>query len=219
MTQLNECDFDRATIQYCRAIINDSNAPIEIVPGNAAPYIEGDGPYYTKLSRKRWAYHPSTRKLIVGEKWLLQHQAFYKEFYQRREPALLVGYYATYKIYDNGWCYVVCDGNRSYHSLDRSLRGAAKRAKKAFDKQDEMDSALEKFPLNHVWVSVEDSIYAGNCKPETQRFKALLIDRLGATGDIGAVCASTILKIRNDSYTRRACQHAVTRKLANNVTK
>jgi len=62
-----------------------------------------------------------------------------------------------------------------------------------------------------VFVSVEDSLSVGNCKPATESFRAQLAQVLQASGELGAVTAAVILKLRNDEYTRRACRAAALR--------
>lgn len=64
--------------------------------------------------------------------------------------------------------------------------------------------------LNTVWVTMADSLEAGNCVPgttaATQRIKAVI------GGDIGAVRADVLLTIRDDIYVRRAIARAVQKK-------
>lgn len=62
-----------------------------------------------------------------------------------------------------------------------------------------------------VWVSVEDSLEAGNCRSETEKYAARLHAELGADGQLGAVRGDIILALRNDNYTRRAVGYAATR--------
>ena len=56
-----------------------------------------------------------------------------------------------------------------------------------------------------VWVSIADSIAAGNCGAGTRLCADMLLRLLGATGEVGAVRADWLLGRRNDEYTRRAC--------------
>lgn len=72
--------------------------------------------------------------------------------------------------------------------------------------QEEMDEIIDRCD---PFVSVSDSLAGGNCRAETDRFRATLCDKLG--GDVGAVRASVILAIRDDLYTRRACRVAAQR--------
>lgn len=59
-----------------------------------------------------------------------------------------------------------------------------------------------------VWVELEDSLKAGNCRAETMAF----VEKMKAEfGDIGAIRADKLLSIRMDSYTRRACEVAAKR--------
>ena len=205
-------DFDAATLAYMRAVAcaPGESCPVKLLPGEEPPHTEGQSAYSTRHSKGNYCYHPSTRHIIVGVQWLLKHQAFYKSFATGREAVILVGNYAHYTIYDNGYSYVVCDGDRVYHSNQQDLRAAAHQAKENFDRQDLVDIAAT-LPLDNVWVMLEDSLDAGNCEPESRKFKEVLISTLGATGDIGAVRATTILNIRDDGFTRRACQQAALR--------
>jgi hypothetical protein len=59
------------------------------------------------------------------------------------------------------------------------------------------------------YVSVDDSLTAGNCRAETDRMRQRLCDDCGGT--VGAVRASVILSLRDDAYTRRACRVAAQR--------
>lgn len=71
--------------------------------------------------------------------------------------------------------------------------------------------------LNTVWVTMADSLAVGNCVPATtaqaQRIKELL------GGNVGAVRADVLLKIRDDYYVRRAIARAIQRKGTQHVQK
>lgn len=58
-----------------------------------------------------------------------------------------------------------------------------------------------------VFVELEDSYQAGNCRPMSDRFAAEMWERIGAVGPC-AVRADAILATRDDSFTRRACVYA-----------
>jgi hypothetical protein len=60
-----------------------------------------------------------------------------------------------------------------------------------------------------LWLTVEDSIAAGNCKPATDQFARQIWDRLGASGPC-AVRADVVLAARDDNYVRRAIGVALT---------
>jgi len=64
--------------------------------------------------------------------------------------------------------------------------------------------------LKSVWLSVEDSIAAGNCKPSTDQFAARIWHQIGASGPC-AVRADIVLMTRDDYYTRRALGAALSR--------
>jgi len=75
-------------------------------------------------------------------------------------------------------------------------------------KADKTRYEMKKYLSNHanqVFVSVEDSLKSGNCKPETDSFADKIRKEFG---NIGAIRADILLEIRNDSYTRRACEVA-----------
>jgi len=71
----------------------------------------------------------------------------------------------------------------------------------------------ERIAIKHperIWVSVEDSYAAGNCRSMTDQFAAEFHAAIGA---LGPVCARAdlLLSIRDDNYTRRAISYAATR--------
>gem|GEM_PF-6340770 len=73
----------------------------------------------------------------------------------------------------------------------------------------------EKITIEHperVWVGVEDSYAAGNCRAMTDQFAADLRRRLGAEGDV-CVRGDVILAARNDIYSRRAVSYAAARQI------
>ena len=76
--------------------------------------------------------------------------------------------------------------------------------------QHDMDKVIAE---QDPWVQIDDSLAAGNCREETDRFYRRLCDELGGEG-IGAVRASVILRLRDDSYTRRTCRVAASRLFA-----
>jgi hypothetical protein len=57
--------------------------------------------------------------------------------------------------------------------------------------------------LKSVYVSVEDSVAAGNCKPTTEQYAHQIWAHIGASGPC-AVRADVMLMHRDDYYTRRA---------------
>lgn len=65
-------------------------------------------------------------------------------------------------------------------------------------------------PLNTVWVQLEDSLAAGNCRPSSEAFAKHIYKLLGATGPV-AVRADFLLEQRNDIYTQRAVSAALCR--------
>jgi len=67
--------------------------------------------------------------------------------------------------------------------------------------------------LKQVWVTVQDSLNAGNCKAQTMSVYETLQARLGTSKEIGAVRADYLLTIRDDFYAKRAIERAILRKL------
>lgn len=79
-------------------------------------------------------------------------------------------------------------------------------------KQAELDSAIL-FAGDRIWVTMADSIAAGNCQAGTTGFRDDLLRTIGATGEVGAATASAILATSDNAFTRRACRVAAIRYL------
>lgn len=77
-------------------------------------------------------------------------------------------------------------------------------------RNDELDKQIKQ-SANSIWVTVDDSLAAGNCVPGTDAFKSTLLGRLQADGEVGAVRADVILALRADQFTMRAVRAAVLR--------
>lgn len=74
----------------------------------------------------------------------------------------------------------------------------------------------EKIAITHperVWVQLEDSYEAGNCRSLTDKFAHDYLSQIGAVGPV-STRADLLLSIRNDSYTRRAVAYAAMRQMA-----
>lgn len=54
------------------------------------------------------------------------------------------------------------------------------------------------------WVTVDDSLKAGNCRVGTEAFVKKLEKKLNAKGQIGAVRGDIVIALQDDYYTRRA---------------
>lgn len=54
------------------------------------------------------------------------------------------------------------------------------------------------------WVTVDDSLKAGNCRAGTEAFVKKIEKKLNAQGSIGAVRGDVIIALQDDYYTRRA---------------
>ncbi len=63
-----------------------------------------------------------------------------------------------------------------------------------------------------VWVTVEDSYNAGNCRAMTDSFVAEYLAKIGAGGPV-STRGDLLLSIRDDSYTRRAVAQAAQREI------
>ena len=106
-------------------------------------------------------------------------------------------------------CVVAC-GDGSYYHPSRGQ--AAESVRDAIERRSIVAAASR--PIEHperVWVSVADSIAAGNCGAGTRLCADMLHRLLGATGEVGAVRADWLLGRRNDDFTRRACVAAAAR--------
>ena len=75
------------------------------------------------------------------------------------------------------------------------------------EKQKEIE--LKNKKLSIVWVTVEDSLAAGNCIPVTKKMELLVQRKL--KGKVAAVRADVLLSIRDDNYTYRAIRKAAER--------
>lgn len=74
--------------------------------------------------------------------------------------------------------------------------------------QQQMDEIIA---ARDPFVSLDDSLAAGNCRAMSVRFRDQIEATLEATGAIGAVRASVVLALRDDAYTRRAARQAASR--------
>jgi hypothetical protein len=107
---------------------------------------------------------------------------------------------------------------RGYHvqaaTLDDARKKAAKARKKALDAALalRMQRAIRRADmraLSHIWVSFQDSLDAGNCRPSSDEVRRQLCRSLG--GEIGGVRADVLMAHRDDQWTRRAIAVAAKR--------
>ena len=63
---------------------------------------------------------------------------------------------------------------------------------------------------SRVWVCIEDSYAAGNCRTMTDQFASEFFARIGAEGQV-CVRGDLLLSVRDDAYTRRTVSYAATR--------
>lgn len=124
----------------------------------------------------------------------------------RVPPALKIDYDRKAKSF------VLIDSyNEQYHLKSiKNIRDAElqiKWAVDAFRKRRSEKIAIEN--PEKIWVRVEDSYDAGNCRSMTDSFFKDLISRIGADGPV-CVRADMLLSIRNDMYAKRAVSYAAT---------
>lgn len=126
----------------------------------------------------------------------------------------------TCRIDDGVPCVWEISTGEAYHAKGIPLGRVLSSARAAFasralqEKQTAARAALDRLLAQRghaVWVSVSDSLSAGNCAHGTDAFVQQLRAHLGADGEIGAVTAAAILAMRDDAYTRRACHVAAAR--------
>jgi hypothetical protein len=101
---------------------------------------------------------------------------------------------------------------RGYHCKAISIEQARKKAATARanalgatirSRNDKRAKRLGLASLRAVFVALEDSLAAGNCKSSSEQFASRVWQQLGASGPC-AVRADVMLQIRDDNYTRRA---------------
>lgn len=84
-------------------------------------------------------------------------------------------------------------------TLDKARKKAAAARKKALSA--ELAKRQENADLVTIWVSLQDSLKAGNCETASKTVQDQLFRRFGK---IGAIRADVLLAHRDDVYTRRA---------------
>jgi hypothetical protein len=101
---------------------------------------------------------------------------------------------------------------RGYHVRAASQAQAERKAAKArqaavsatlHERQARRDKAAALASYRHTYITLDDSIRAGNCKPISEQFAAQAWRTIGAVAEC-AVRADVVLSIRDDFYTRRA---------------
>ncbi len=108
---------------------------------------------------------------------------------------------------------------RGYHVRAVCVERARKKAAKARtlavaatirERQAKLTKRAGLAALRGIYLSVEDSIAAGNCSSSTQQFAKRVWNELGASGPC-AVRADLVISTRDDYYTRRALGAALAR--------
>lgn len=102
-----------------------------------------------------------------------------------------------------GWYHVTA--GQSVESIRATLANRRQTQQAA-----EIDAAVDRV-ADRLWVCVDDSLSSGNCYPGTNQFRQSIQSVLSADGELGAVTAATILSLRDDQFTRRACRAAYVR--------
>lgn len=106
---------------------------------------------------------------------------------------------------------------KGYHVTGGTIEAARKKVAKArilgveqalITREKKNNKRAEFKPLKTVWVSIEDSLKAGNCLPGTEAAARVVREKLG---NISAVRADVLLSIRDDYHTRKAVQAAQNR--------
>lgn len=100
---------------------------------------------------------------------------------------------------------------RGVHVQAATLEQARKKALTARKKATaaHLAARLKKKAIATIWVGLDDSFNAGNCRPSTLAFYESLKTRYGA--EVGGLRADELLAIRDDFYTRRAVSAAAAR--------
>lgn len=120
--------------------------------------------------------------------------------------------------HDKQASWLVIFGFRSYHCQRDAIppeQAVVKaiddwRKQRNADRQAAIKADSLRSDYGHIYVSREDSLAVGNCAPITDQFAQRAWGFIGAAGPC-AVRADIVLALRDDSYTRRACQMAASR--------
>lgn len=214
-------------------------APIQVVPGAAAPTWQGEPYHWTTRGGKpirhpnayRWpkVYHRSTCRIVVGREWLAARRPMrdWEEAIVLYDQLHTVG--GRYAVLP-GWIggsatALVVDLRtaRTYHASRPKLTewtrpvhlAAAREAIQGWQRQDAADALARQVTacLPRIWVTLEDSLAAGNCDPVSRQVAERIAAALGAPDltSVGAVRADYLLRIRDDGYVRRAIYGAARR--------
>ena len=102
---------------------------------------------------------------------------------------------------------------RGYHVAAKTVESARKKAAiarraAAGVAADERSRLREIRNFDKIWVGVDDSLRAGNCKPATEVVAQQLREKFGI---IGGIRADELLRFRDDAFTRRAVWAATAR--------
>ncbi|MCS6948319.1 MAG: hypothetical protein NZM12_11955, partial [Steroidobacteraceae bacterium] len=96
--------------------------------------------------------------------------------------------------------------------IERGVQAFARR--RAERRHEERDAALDRLLAergDEIYVSIADSLAAGNCEPMTLDFARRVSYVARVLPDLACAPASVILAKRDDAFTRRACRVAAMR--------
>jgi hypothetical protein len=93
---------------------------------------------------------------------------------------------------------------KGFHSAKKSLAAAKKEVDGARKKSIEslLRKRAQKIEAKRIWVSMDDSLAAGNCQSQTESFAKKVFEKIG--GEVGAIRGDYLLELRNDIYALRA---------------
>ena len=191
--------------------------PLEVLPGNGTPTAAGEGFSWTTPGGKpirhpnayKWpkVYHCSTNHVEVGRNWLRNHYAvLVGDTWCWPRPRTFHGV-VVHGIAGGG---SLCTGYGDPYHSNATGRAAAKQALEAWGRQKLADRqvARQRERLAAAWVSLSDSLKAGNCEPMSRSFAK----EIGIPDDYVetvTVPGWWLLEKRDDSFTRRACAAAL----------
>lgn len=172
-------------------------------------------------------YHPSTLKIVVGNGWINNHRG--TTYYRTSDGDLCVLLPKKHHVKFHGFTAIpgwskkeqVWIVHHKQHLIDyhvrrhyspsligfrKDARSAVLLAITAIKKRKLANIIEQKVKSGAVWVGYDDSINAGNCEVQTERFRKTISTRFD--GEIGGLRADYLLSLRNDTFTNRAVKLA-----------
>jgi len=199
--------------------------PVVVTGADYEPHLEGHGFSFRWLGKWKTApgsYTASTLRIEVGIDWIITKMMDVRSTskgggkciycadqveYARPHVQAWPGY-----VQDNP-VWLIQRGKTWYHAewkntaaeaYNEMRRSMARRRRELRKEKQEMTTI---YP--HVWVAPQDSYDAGNCKAMTDVYLDTLQKKIG--GEIGAIRADVLLRLRDDIFTRRAVGQAMKR--------